>query len=95
VAALEREGIADAEALVRRDREGLLPVVATRLLERRLDALVADVPEAGREAAEALVRRIAAVLSGEGNDPAGPLPGWTLVEVGPEPAPSNRRIELD
>lgn len=95
IEALEAAGVERAEALVRRDREGLLPVVATRLLERRLDELVEGVPPADREAARFLVRRIAAVLTGEGLAPAGPLPGWTLVELGPEPAPVNRRIELD
>jgi len=95
IAALERDGITDADALVRRDREGLLPAVATRLLERRLDAVVDDVPKAERDVAAALVRRIAAVLTAEGHDPAGPLPGWALVELGPEPAPPNRRIELE
>lgn len=95
IAALEAAGVEGAEALVRRDREGLLPVVATRLLERRLDELVEGVPSADREAARTLVRRIATVLTGEGLAPAGPMPGWTLVELGSEPAPSNRRIELD
>jgi hypothetical protein len=94
IGALEREGIADAEALVRRDREGLLPAVATRLVERRLDALVDDLPAAEQKAARALVRRAAEVLSAEGTSNRDPLPGWTLVETGAEPAPSNRRIDL-
>ncbi len=49
IGALEREGITDAEALVRRDREGLLPAVAARLIERRLDALVDDLPGGAAE----------------------------------------------
>ena len=94
IGSLEREGIADAEALVRRDREGLLPAVATRLVERRLDALVDDLPAAEQKAARALVRRAAEVLSAEGTSNRDPLPGWTLVETGAVPAPSNRRIDL-
>ena len=42
---LEAEGITDAEALVRRDRDGLMPVVATALIERRLAGIVEDAPE--------------------------------------------------
>lgn len=91
IGALEREGIHDAEALVRRDRDGLLPAVATRLIERRLDALVDELPEAGRGAAREFVQRVAEILSRDGK-PRGPLPGWTLVEAGPEPP--NRRIDL-
>ena len=91
--ALEREGIGDAEALVRRDRDGLLPAVATRLIERRLDALVDELPATGRDAAREFVQRVAEILSGDGK-PRAPLPGWTLVEVGPEPEPPHRRIDL-
>jgi hypothetical protein len=83
---LEAEGIADAEALVRRDRDGLMPVVATALIERRLAALVDDAPD--------VVRRVAEILSSEGTKAKGSLPGWSLVEIGPEPPPPNRRIDL-
>ena len=93
IGALEREGIDDAEALVRRDRDGLLPAVATRLIERRLDALVEELPATGRNVAREFVQRVAEVLSGDGK-PRAPRPGWTLVEVGPEPEPPNRRIDL-
>ena len=78
---------------MRRDREGMLPAVATRLIERRLDALVDDLPAAQQKAARLLFRRAAEVLSAEGS-PRDPLPGWTLVEIGPEPEPPNRRIDL-
>ena len=93
IVALEREGITDADALVRRDREGMLPAVATRLIERRLDALVDDLPAAQQKAARLLFRRAGEVLSAEGSR-RDPLPGWTLVEIGPEPEPPNRRIDL-
>lgn len=94
IRALEGEGIDGAEALVRRDREGLFPTVAAALIQRRLDALVEDLPEKGRKPARELVRRAAEVLSGAGTGLPGPLPGWSLVELGPEPEPSNRRIVL-
>jgi hypothetical protein len=93
IGALEREGITDAEALVRRDREGLLPAVAARLIERRLDGLVDNLPAAQQKAGRALVRRAVEVLSAEGSR-RDPLPGWTLVEIGPEAEPPNRRIDL-
>ncbi|MGQ0607077.1 MAG: hypothetical protein ACT4OQ_01245 [Chloroflexota bacterium] len=93
IGALERAGIHDAESLVRRDRDGLLPAVATRLIEGRLEEIVDELPEQGRAAARDFVQRVAEVLSSEGR-PKDPLPGWTLVEVGPEPEPPNRRIDL-
>ena len=83
---LEAEGIADAEALVRRDRDGLMPVVATALIERRLAALVDAAPD--------VVRRVTEILSSEGTKAKGSLPGWSLVEIGPESPPPNRRIDL-
>lgn len=95
IRALDGEGIPDAESLVRRDREGLFPTVATTLIERRLDALVQDLPEKGRKPARDLVRRAVEVLSVAGTGLPEPLPGWSLVELGPEPEPANRRIILD
>ena len=93
IGALEREGIQGAEALVRRDRDGLLPAVATRLIEQRLNALVEELPAAGRDAARDFVHRVATILSSEGNAHE-PLPGWALVELGPQREPPNRRIDL-
>jgi hypothetical protein len=95
IRALEREGIGDAEKLVQRDRQGLAPAVATRLVERRLEQLLDELPADGREPVRALIRRVAAVLSDEGSHPNDPLPGWVLVEVSQgSPAPPNRRIRL-
>jgi hypothetical protein len=91
IAALERDGIADADDLVRRDRDGLLPAIATRLIERRLETLADEVPDDPN----ALVRRVAELLSAEGATSRDPLPGWILVEVPPgEDAPKHRRIDL-
>ena len=93
IAAVEKAGVSDAEALVRRDREGIGPAVATRLIERRLEAIVSELPEKERAGARELVRRAAEVLTVEGRAD-GPLPGWTLVEAGLEPEPDNRRITI-
>jgi hypothetical protein len=94
IAALEGEGIADAEALVRRDRDGLLPAIATRRIERRLADVVEELPDNERAAATKLVRRVAEILSAEGA-PNAALPGWTLVEIGlGEQPPRQRRIDL-
>lgn len=93
LAALEKAGVGDAEALVRRDREGIGPAVAIRLIERRLETIVSELPEKARAGARELVRRAAEVLTVEGRAD-GQLPGWTLVEVGPEPEPDNRRITI-
>jgi hypothetical protein len=93
IAALESTGIRNAEDLVRRDREGIGPAVATRLIEQRLEAIVAELPERGREGARELLRRAAEVLSVEGRA-VGELPGWSLVEIGPQPEPDNRRITI-
>ena len=88
--ALERAGIEDAELLLRRDRDGLLPAVAVRLIERRLGELVAD----GSDDDRRIVQRVAEILSAEGRA-TDDLPGWALVEIEPGgDAPPNRRIDL-
>ena len=94
IRALEGEGVADAEALVRRDRDGLFPTVAATLIQRRLDAIVEELPEKGRKPARDLIQRAAEVLTNAGTGLPEPLPGWSLVELGPEPEPPNRRIVL-
>jgi hypothetical protein len=94
ISALEREGIADAEALVRRDRDGLLPAIAVRRIERALAAAVEDLPAKERAAAAKLVKRVGEILSAEGR-PTQILPGWTMVEIGPDDdQPKQRRIDL-
>jgi hypothetical protein len=94
IAALEREGVTDAEALVRRDREGISPAIATRIIERRLAAIVDELPERGRAGARELIRRATEVLTAEGTAMPRGVPGWSLVEIGPEPEPVNRRITI-
>ena len=91
---LEQQGITDAADLARADYQGLLPVAATRLIERRLDALVGELPEDDRNRARDLVRRTAEVLSGGGGDAPQPLPRWALVEQRSVGQPDGRRIVL-
>ena len=90
IAALEREGVEDAELLVRRDRDGLLPAVAVRLIERRL----AELTDGASASEKRLVQRVVEILSAGGRA-TDALPGWALVEVEPgEDPPPNRRIDL-
>ena len=94
IRALEGEGVTDAEALVRRDRDGIGPAIATRIIERRLAAIVEELPERGRAGARELIRRATEVLTAEGTAMPKGVPGWSLVEIGPEPEPENRRITI-
>jgi len=73
ISALEAEGIADADSLVRRDVMGNQPVVAARLLARDILAAVgrASKPES---VIEAVVDVLGASKARRG------LPGWELVE---------------
>jgi len=94
IGALEGEDVPEAEELVRRDREGLLPAVAAQLIERRLRALVEELPSKERSAAQRLIHRVTEILSADGTTRSAGLPGWTLVEIGPDGEPRNRRIVL-
>jgi hypothetical protein len=94
IASLERDGIGDAEALVRRDREGIGPALAARLIERGLAEIVDELPERGRPGARELVRRAVELLTAGGTKTGADRPGWALVEIGPEPEPPNRRITI-
>ena len=73
IAALEEEGIEDADALVQRDITGNQPVVAARLLAREILAAVgtATKPES---VVEAVVEALGSSKVRRG------LPGWELVE---------------
>jgi hypothetical protein len=83
--------VKDAEQLVRRDRDGLLPAVASTLVKGRLDDLLAGASDEERK----LVAKVVKLLTSDGRSLRDPLPGWSLVELGPEPEPPNRRITLD
>ena len=90
--ALELDGVPDAEALVRAARRSGDPLVASRVLERRLEALLDDLPSDKRAAAGRLVQRMAELLTTDGTNLFNPLPGWALVEVEAGAKPPERRI---
>ena len=73
IAALEDEGITDAEALVRRDLTGNQPAVATRLLAREILAAVGTATK-DETMLDAILVALATSKAGRG------LPGWELVE---------------
>ena len=94
IRAAEREELPDAEQLVRRDREGLAPIIAEQLIERRIDALIDDLPAGSRDDARKLVAQVLEALSADAGGSRAPLPTWRLVEVTPGDEPPNRRIVL-
>lgn len=89
---LELEGIADAEALVLTARRSADPLVATRVLESRLEAMLNDLPANERAAVGRLLRRVTELLTSGGTNLFNPLPGWALVEVEAGAKPPERRI---
>jgi hypothetical protein len=93
IRALDKEGIEDADALVRKDRQGLLPVVATTLMNRRLDDHVERLPEKERAVARKLIGQLSAVIT-SGEKLPDPLPGWALFETGKGREPTRRRVRL-
>ena len=80
--ALEREGLDDPEALVRKDKQARTPAVASALLHRELEQAIDKLPKDDQPAARAALGQIAKVLAA-GDRNRDPLPGWALVEVGP------------
>ncbi len=97
IRALEQRGFIDADGLVRQDREGFFPVVASRMIEEAVAQLVDDWPESTRPEARALVARVLAILTLRGSEVDPPLPGWRLIEVLPDRTGGEdaaRRIEL-
>lgn len=92
VRALERDGIKEAENLVRLDREGNLPVIATRLLERRIEALIQGASSKDRKVLRDLARDLFEIFTAQGERNPSPLPGWALVEIGPDRQPTKRRL---
>jgi len=90
IRALEREGMPNAEDLVRRHRNDSAPTIATRVIERHLSELIDEQPD--KDQATDLVRRVVEILSVDGARARRPVPGWTLVEVAPDDEPPTRRI---
>ena len=93
ISALERVGLADADDIVRKDRQSGRPAVATALLQRAIDAALNELPAEDQDAARTIVNRIGAVLA-DGERNREPLPGWALVEVGPDREPTGRRLRI-
>jgi hypothetical protein len=77
IAGLEAEGVADAEAVVRKDREADVPEVA----RGRLLARLASLGDGASDEALDLVAKVAELLASEPADARAGLPGWRLVEV--------------
>ena len=73
--ALEREGIADADAVVRRDVLGDRPAIATRLLARDVLAAIATLRNPSASDLAAAVAGVFATSPKRGG-----LPGWELRE---------------
>lgn len=94
IRALERDGVKDTEALVRKDRGGLSAVVAKALLDRALAEVIDALPEKERGAAGRVVKRIGEVLEAGTKVPP-PLPGWALYELGTGREPTRRRLRID
>jgi len=93
IRALEKEGVDDADALVRRDRQGLLPAVAIELLNNRLAAVVDKLPEKDRPLARKLINQLGGVIT-NGERLPDPLPGWALFETGQGREPTKRRVRV-
>lgn len=93
IRALEKESFDDAEAVVRKDRQGLLPVIATSLLNRRLEELIEKLPEKERPLAKRLVAQVGAVIT-SGEKLPDPLPGWALYETTEGREPTKRRVRF-
>jgi hypothetical protein len=94
IRALELEGIDEAEQLVKDARNDHEPLVARRVLERRLEAIVDDLPDDEQATARHVIQRVQELLTATGTTMFKPLPGWALVEIGAEPDPPNRKIVL-
>jgi hypothetical protein len=91
IAALERDGVTDAEAIVRRDLLGGAPAVATRLLARAVLAALASLRDpSAAQVAEAVAAAIASSPKRAG------LPGWELTERdGPTAERRSLRLTAD
>lgn len=90
IKALEREGVDGAEGLVRHHRDDASPTVATKIVERRLCALIDEQPEAERKRAQHLVSQATRILGDSGATVSAPAPRWALVEVTEDDQPRRR-----
>jgi hypothetical protein len=92
IRALSLEGIDDAEDLVRAARKAKEPIVATRVLEHRLERLLDELPAADRDAGRRLLQRASELMTITGTTLFDPVPGWAVVEVEPGGEPDGRRV---
>jgi hypothetical protein len=92
--AQEREGLGDAEELVRSARKAGGPSLASRVIERRLEALVEEAEPDERRRTRELVRRVVNILTEDGTATASPLPRWELVQTDPGQPQPLRRLRL-
>lgn len=81
IKALDRAGIADADALVKDARASSEPLIAKALIERRLTALVDEASASERNGRRDLIRRVIGILADDGLALGQPLPRWELVEA--------------
>jgi hypothetical protein len=84
VKALERSGIAGAEDLVKKARGSKEPLIATALIERRLNELVEAASPDERNSRRDLIRRVIGILADDGLATGRPLPRWELLEADPD-----------
>ena len=92
IRALEREGLPDAEDLVRRHADSGTEILATRLLEHRLFAVVDQLAPTEQKAAQELLDRMLETVTQAGATIGAPLPGWALFELGPDGRPTMSRL---
>jgi hypothetical protein len=94
IGAVEREGLGDAEDLVRSARKAGGLSLASRLIEHRLEALVEEAEPGERRRTRELVRRVANILIEDGTAAPSPLPRWELVETDAGGPAGPRRLRL-
>ncbi|HET6819332.1 MAG TPA: hypothetical protein VFH98_02135 [Candidatus Limnocylindria bacterium] len=92
IRSLTLEGIDDADALAQAAQKANEPIVARRVLERRMERLLDELPAAERDAARKLIGKVAELLAVNGTTLFDPLPGWALVEVPAGDDPPARRL---
>jgi hypothetical protein len=91
IGALEAEGIANAEAVIKRDRESEgFALAAEEIVARRLAKVVQAASPQARDELRKAVRRAIEILTDEGGATARPLPRWELVEAPRESAQTGR-----
>ena len=92
VRALEKEGLADADAVAQSFVEGKVDTtrVAARVLRARLDALLADADGDVRT----LVDEVLKLVADSGGRTARDLPGWALVGVDADGTLTEDRLDI-